>query len=440
MSFTPKKLSVAVMVALGAASLAYAQTATTEKTVITGSNIKRVDAETVAPVDVITRDQIERTGLPTVAEVLRNVPANTGGSFSESFSNSFAPGASGVALRGLGQKTTLVLINGRRTSGYGFAQNLQDTFVDLNSIPTSAVERIEVLKDGASAIYGSDAIAGVVNLVLKEGKFSPFLTASGGQYVTGKGYKNDGTTVDLTGGVGIGLGRGSLALFGQFQQRDPTNRAWADPYLVDQSGVADSINPSNGQIVIKRNNMPQPNLHWGDGLEKNTMTFANFRMPLNAAGNSEVYAFGGYSKRVGTGNGYWRYFDSARNWPEIYPNGFLPEFRPDVEDYSVASGVRTNLGGWAVDFGGTYGANSFDYNLRNTLNASLGPSLTTPTAPGADGVLGTADDPGIPNQTSFHAGTLKRNEVLGAINFARAVTLGLPKPVNVAFGFAARRE
>ncbi len=134
---------------------------------ITGSNIKRVDAEGVAPVQVITREQIERTGQPTVADVLRNIPSNTGGSYGESFSNSFAPGAAGISLRGLGEKTTLVLINGRRTAGYGFAQNLQDSFVDLNSIPSSAVERVEILKDGASAIYGSDAIAGVVNIILR---------------------------------------------------------------------------------------------------------------------------------------------------------------------------------------------------------------------------------------------------------------------------------
>src|SRR5258706_12999946 len=104
MSFKPRKLTVAVMVAFGVVSLAQAQTATTEKTVITGSNIKRVDAEPVAPVDVITREMIEKTGLPTVPEVLRNIPANTGGSHSESFSNSFPRGAAGRLLRGLGQK------------------------------------------------------------------------------------------------------------------------------------------------------------------------------------------------------------------------------------------------------------------------------------------------------------------------------------------------
>ncbi len=138
-----------------------------ERITITGSNIRRTDLEAVAPVEIITREQIERTGQPTVADVLRNIPANLGGSYSESFANSFAPGASGISLRGLGQKTTLVLINGRRTAGYGFAQNLQESFVDINSIPSSAVERIEILKDGASAIYGSDAIAGVVNIILR---------------------------------------------------------------------------------------------------------------------------------------------------------------------------------------------------------------------------------------------------------------------------------
>ena len=172
MILTRKKLTQAILtlfpaVALVATSaIAQQQPAKVEKIEVTGSNIKRVDTETAAPVQIITREEIERTGQATVAEVLRNIPANMG-SFSESFTNSFAPGASGISLRGLGQKTTLVLINGRRTSGYGFAQNLQDTFVDLNSIPNSAVERVEILRDGASAIYGSDAIAGVVNVILR---------------------------------------------------------------------------------------------------------------------------------------------------------------------------------------------------------------------------------------------------------------------------------
>ena len=177
-----KQLAVAITATFVAAGVAYAQSTPqkVDKVEITGSNIKRVDVETVAPVDVITREQIERSGQPTIADVLRNVPANSGNSYSESFSNSFAPGAAGVSLRGLGQKATLVLINGRRAAGYGFAQNLQDSFLDLNSIPSSAVERVDILKDGASAIYGSDAIAGVVNIILrKDYKGLEFTTGAG---------------------------------------------------------------------------------------------------------------------------------------------------------------------------------------------------------------------------------------------------------------------
>ena len=200
--FRYKQISLAVMAlcAGGIAGTAVAQQQqpqTLQRVEITGSNIKRIDAETVAPVDVITREQIERSGQPTVADVLRNLPANTGGSFGESFSNSFAPGAAGISLRGLGQKTTLVLINSRRVSGYGFAQNLQDSFVDLNSIPTSAVERIEILKDGASAIYGSDAIAGVVNIIMRRDYRGLEATLSGGR---ASGKNEYGAT--LTGGYG----------------------------------------------------------------------------------------------------------------------------------------------------------------------------------------------------------------------------------------------
>ncbi|HEX4858535.1 MAG TPA: TonB-dependent receptor [Usitatibacteraceae bacterium] len=139
-----------------------------EKIEVTGSNIKRVDAETASPITIINREDIERSGKPTIAEVLRDLPQNGGQSFNETFTNSFAPGASGIALRGLSQKSTLVLVNGRRMASYGFAQNLFDTFVDLNAIPASAVERIEILRDGASAVYGSDAIAGVVNVILRK--------------------------------------------------------------------------------------------------------------------------------------------------------------------------------------------------------------------------------------------------------------------------------
>ena len=222
--FRHKQISLAVMAictgGFAATAVAQQQQPQTpqqlQRVEVTGSNIKRIDAESVAPVQIITRDQIQRSGQPTIADVLRNIPANTGGSFGENFTNSFAPGSSGISLRGLGEKTTLVLINGRRVSSYGFAQNLQDTFVDLNSIPTSAVERVEILKDGASAIYGSDAIAGVVNIILRK-DYKGFEISGGGGRASGKNEYNS----TLTGGFGD-LGADKFNVFGvlDFYHRD----------------------------------------------------------------------------------------------------------------------------------------------------------------------------------------------------------------------------
>ncbi|MEO7761349.1 MAG: TonB-dependent receptor, partial [Casimicrobiaceae bacterium] len=169
MVFKPKKLTVAVMVALGVVSLAQAQTATTEKTVVTGSNIRRVDSETPSVVQVITAEEIRSTGSRDLGEVLRNIAANSAGGQTDQSSNSFSSGATSVSLRGLGSASTLLLVNGRRISPSAYADpNLgKSTIYNLSTIPIDAIERIEVLKDGASAIYGSDALAGVVNIILR---------------------------------------------------------------------------------------------------------------------------------------------------------------------------------------------------------------------------------------------------------------------------------
>lgn len=160
-------IAIAAFGIVGASATAMAEEAAGGKIEVTGSRIKRISKETPSAVTVITNKEITQSGHATAAEVLRNISANSANSYNESFSNSFAPGASGISLRGLGQKSTLVLLNGRRVANFGFAQNLSDSFFDLNSIPASAIDRIEVLKDGASALYGSDAIAGVVNIILR---------------------------------------------------------------------------------------------------------------------------------------------------------------------------------------------------------------------------------------------------------------------------------
>src|SRR5256884_2621476 len=133
-----------------------------QEIVVTGSLLRRTDAETPSPVTVISTADIQATGYTTFADVVRTLSADNSGTLPTSFGLAFAAGSSGVALRGLTVNSTLVLIDGRRAANYALADDGVRSFVDLNTIPIDAVERIEVLKDGASSIYGADAIAGVI--------------------------------------------------------------------------------------------------------------------------------------------------------------------------------------------------------------------------------------------------------------------------------------
>ncbi|MGH8082617.1 MAG: TonB-dependent receptor [Lysobacter sp.] len=155
--------------AVPATALAQAPTQTTDldRIQVTGSNISRGDMETASPVQVVTREEIDRTGKASIAEYLQTLTSDGAGSVPKTFGNGFAAGGAAVSLRGLGAGSTLVLLNGRRMAPFGLADDGQKVFTDLSTIPMDAVERVEVLKDGASAIYGSDAIAGVVNIILR---------------------------------------------------------------------------------------------------------------------------------------------------------------------------------------------------------------------------------------------------------------------------------
>ena len=406
--------------------------------VVVGSRARHTASEELAvPVDVFTSEQIQQQGTTETSQILQQLAPSV------NFPHQSVTDAGDIGrpftLRGLSPDQTLVLLNGWRrhqtalVNNFTYGMGAGSSGVDLNTIPQSAIDRMEVLRDGASAQYGSDAIAGVVNLVMKEGPFTPYVNVDAGRYVTDQ-YPDDGTTTDLNGGWGVKLGRGSLAVFGEFLDREPTNRAWADPGDNSVTDLADSVN-SQGQVVIKRNPVPQPSSHWGDGLEKDAMTLGNLRLPLNDARTSELYAFGGYSFRKGTGNAYRRYGNNERNWPEIYPVGFLPEFAPHVTDYSAAGGWRGTAGGWSLDLGASFGHNHFDYDLTNTLNTSLGPCLDLSTCPPAD-----IPPAGIPNQTSFYAGRLLREEFITQANVTKQLSLGLAAPVHLAVGAAWRRE
>ena len=172
---------------------------TIDKREITGSNIKKTDTETASPIQVITRQDIDASGLNTISDVVRQITANSNGTIADANINGFGAGASGVSLRGLGVNNTLVLLNGRRLAVYGLADDGQRSFVDLNQVPMDIVERIEVLKQGASAVYGSDAVAGVVNIITRQQFTGGAINAEGGTT-----YKNDGNT--YRGSLTLGTG------------------------------------------------------------------------------------------------------------------------------------------------------------------------------------------------------------------------------------------
>src|SRR5687768_2722545 len=162
----------------------------TQTVVVTGTRISRPsDFGNSSPVDVIDRESIEKAGFANLQQLMEKNVSNGAGAFSTRGNNqdSTANGAASVSLRGLGADATLVLVNGRRVAISAFAENITTNFVDINSIPVSAIQRVEVLKDGSSAVYGSDAVAGVVNIILRE-DFDGFELSAGGGWTTESGY------------------------------------------------------------------------------------------------------------------------------------------------------------------------------------------------------------------------------------------------------------
>jgi len=210
---TKTKLCSALTVAFGGVLLSigpsvYAQTTDApvpartqelERVTVTGSNIRRVDSETPSPVQVITEADIKKSGYTSISEVLQNLTANGQGSLSNAFPGAFAGSATGISLRGLNTSATLVLIDGHRMAPFPLSDDGQRSFVDISAIPFDAVERIEVLKDGASAVYGSDAIAGVVNIILKRQFRGTTVSAD-----VGTTQKGGGTTTHVSAITGFG--------------------------------------------------------------------------------------------------------------------------------------------------------------------------------------------------------------------------------------------
>jgi len=398
--------------------------------VTVGSRIAGAEAEKAVPVDVITADQMNSSGYAETAQVIQSLAASF--NFPRPTITDGTDTVRPATLRGLGPDQVLVLINGKRRHQSALVHlngsiGRGSTGVDLNAIPISAIDHIEVLRDGAAAQYGSDAIAGVINIVLKGGEARPTLTTkfglSRGTFVGNRCASNglscvegnaqdfsDGELADMGGSWGVGLGGGSISLVAEYRRHQRTNRASFDPR--DQVAAGDAGS----------NAVAQPNHRWGDPDTQDAMTYVNASVPLNRAETRFLYGFGGYSRREANSAGFYRRGLDVRNWPQIYPLGFLPTIQPTVVDGSGTAGVRGAFKRWTYDVSGQYGRNSFAFTIGDSLNVSLGPA--TP-----------------PNKATFEAGTLVLNQFVGNVDASRPVRFGrFAGPLNVAIGAEYRRE
>lgn len=401
-------------------------------TVTVGSRATHQAAGDLAvPVDVFSAEELGVTGTTETALILQQVSPSV--NFPRQTVADGMDALRPFTLRGLSPDHTLVLINGKRRHKSALVNRLGSgvqkgsSTVDLNAIPSSVIGGIEVLRDGAAAQYGSDAIAGVINIQLKEEPLP--LTVSGqlGGHVTDD-YSNDGTNYNVAASYGIPLGSegGYFNVFSELRFRDPTNRAGASPRDQIEEGDADVVQDIDGdgvnEVLEKNNPAEQPNFHWGNGASDNYYVWGNGAYPVanfGAEQPTEIYGFGGYSFRNGLGQGFYRRALGDRNWPQIHPQGFLPNFDININDYSASLGLRGMLGQWNYDLNGQFGANDFEYNITNSLNVTLGPNS---------------------NQTEFFAGTVALQQSHGQLDLSRAFDVGWAGPLNVAAGAILRYD
>ncbi|MFQ5707366.1 MAG: TonB-dependent receptor domain-containing protein [bacterium] len=378
-----------------------------ESLVVLGSRTARTAVETPVPVDVISAKEVRESGQLEVNQALTYLAP----SFNASH-QTIADGTDQVnpaSLRGLGPDQVLVLVNGKRRHKSALV-HVNGTFgrgtvgVDLNAIPKASIERIEVLRDGAAAQYGSDAIAGVINIVLKQQTEKIQVNTMTG--TTGSG---DGDQIALSANYGFRIGeRGFVNVTGEFFDRGRTNRS--DPF----QGPLFFTDRAKDDAELARRGLTRRQLSMKTGQGKATVGAAFINSAFSISENAEFYAFGEISGRKGKSTGFYRRpIQEAKVVFEIFPNGFLPEIDTQIDDRSFTAGLRGNRNGWDVDFSVTHGVNTFQFNIENTDNASLG--TATPL--------------------SFDAGRLEFRQTTGNLDIVRPIdTKGVINSLSLNFG------
>ncbi len=393
-----------------------------ELEVVVGSRAGVADPATLpVPVDIYGAEEIARLGEVDLGEVL--------GRIAPSFNSTRLSAGDGAALhvatlRGLNGDQVLVLVNGKRRHGIAFAKLLAaagqgTTGTDLRAIPVHAIQRIEVLREGAASQYGSDAIAGVINIVLKD-------DAGGISAATflGRTSRGDGMRLLTSANAGVALGDGFLNVTMEVARQEVTNRAGVAPTCF---GPDPSYGPcaDGGKVIqLQRNGEPD---YRGAGF------MANVAVPIGAT--AEFYAFGGYSGREAVSDGLYRKADWVpRSVSYVYPDGFFPIEESDLADKSAVAGLRGDMGDWSADLSLGYGHGRFAFAAANSINPSYAAEFLA-SNPGADGASIAAN---AGPRNTFSGGLNVRQWTLNA-DAARELVVG-STPAFLAVGGAFRRD
>ncbi|MCG2842096.1 TonB-dependent receptor [Sandaracinobacter sp. RS1-74] len=415
-----------------------------ETIIVTGTRrLDRTLADSPVPVDVVTLSSIQNSGTTETARALRDLVPSF--SFPQPSLTDGTDVIRPASLRGLGPDQTLVLLNGKRRH-LSALLNLNGSVgrgsqaVDINFIPASALSRVEVLRDGAAAQYGSDAIAGVINFQLNDaregGRFSvtyganvtdiagvnrqggpvlqngaPVLTPDGVLTLEDSGRKlhqTDGETVTVTGNIGLPLGaEGFVNISGEYRSRQATNRAGYDPRQQYGLNIAAFDTAKEGAFDRRSH-------RFGDPKTEDGLISVNIGIPLDD--RVDAYAFGTWGKRHGESAGFYRRAQQNNNVAAIYPDGYLPLITSETDDLALTGGLKGDFGGWSWDLSMQFGRNKLDYTIKDTVNVSLG-----------------ANSP-----TEFDAGGLTYTQWVNNLDISR--DLDFFERTTLSFGLEYRRE
>ena len=402
---TRHPLVTAVLLAL-AAGPALAQSSEDDASaldtvVVTGTRVTdRTVAESTSPIDVITPEVLKSTGTNELATALsRALPSLN---FPRLAISDGSDAVRPAQLRGLSPDHTLVLVNGKRYHtgalvNVNGTQGRSSSPVDLNTIPIAAIARVEVLRDGASAQYGSDAIAGVINIVLKGDDSGGNAGVRYGQYSAGDGEQYEASA---DGGFSLG-GDGFMYLSAQLGDQENTDRA--RPFL----GPATPTSAPLGRVV-QRQGDPAVDSYSG-----------SYNAGFNISDATSIYSYGIVTQRDTLSNGFFRPAGDPRNIPSIYPDGFLPQINNVSDDIGFVAGLTTSTGGGTnIDVSYAYGTSELSFDIKNTLNRSLGPS----------------------SPREFYAGALEVEQHVLNLDLNKQLDWGLEYPVTLSYGAEWRED